>query len=129
VLGARFVLPPETATITLRPTRGGLELRLDVDLDRLPDVPEPLAPLLQLQMAERPRSVREWQNWLAAFTQEGYRRAGSFSVLSVTVGPDDRAWIALHLRPAAIEEPEPAGNGRADDAYSWAGPEAVGAYR
>ena len=130
VLGARFVLPPGTATITLRPCRGGLELRLDVDLDRLPDVPEPLAPLLQLQMSERPASVREWRNWMAAFTQAGHRRAGSFSVLSIRVRPDEAARIALHLRPAAIEDaPAGNGNGDADDAYSWAGPEAVGAYR
>ena len=83
--------------------RCGLELRLDVDLDRLPDVPEPLAPLLQMQMSERPGSVREWRNWIAAFTQEGYRRPGSFSVLSVSVRPDEPARIALHLRPAAVE--------------------------
>ena len=126
VLGARFVLPPETATITFRPTTLGLELRLDVDLDRLPDVPDPLAPLLQMQMSERPSSVREWRNWMAAFTQEGYRRPGSFSVLSVSVRPDEPARIALHLRPAAVEEPDWS-NGRPDDAYSWAGPEAVGA--
>jgi hypothetical protein len=120
VLGARFVLPPETATITFRPTPTGLELRLDVDLDRLPDVPDPLAPLLRMQMSERPRSLNEWRNWIAAFTQEGYRRAGSFSVLSIRVRPDESARIALHLRPAAVDE-EPG------DAYSWAGPEAVGA--
>jgi hypothetical protein len=129
VLGARFVLPPETATITVRPTPSGLEFRLDVDLDRLPDVPEPLVPLLQLQMSERPRSVREWRNWMAAFTQEGYRRAGSFSVLSVIVRPDESARIALHLRPAAVEEPEPGSNGSSGEAYMWAGPEAVGPYR
>jgi hypothetical protein len=126
ILGARFMLPPRTATITFRPTRHGLELRLDVDLDRLPDVPEALVPLLQMQMAERPRSVREWRNWLSAFTQEGYERAGSFSVLSIVVRPDLPARIALHLRPAAVEGPPDAnGNGAA----AWAGPEAVGVYR
>jgi hypothetical protein len=122
LLGARFVLPPETATITLRPTKVGLELRLDIDLDRLPDVPEPLAPLLKLQMAERPRSVREWRNWLSAFTQEGYAGPGSFSLLSIIVRPDLPARIALNLRTAAIDQPR--ANGDGDRVAAWAGPAA-----
>jgi hypothetical protein len=125
VLGARFVLPPGAATITLRPTPAGVELRLDVDLDRLPDVPEPLVPLLRMQMAERPRSLREWQNWLSAFTQEGYEGPGSFSLLSFVVRRDLPARIALHLRPAVIDEPAVNGDG----ASAWAGPEAVGSAR
>jgi hypothetical protein len=125
MLGARFVLPPGTATLTLRPTSVGMELRLDVDLDRLPDVPEPLAPLLNMQMAERPRSVRELRNWLSAFTQEGYAGPGTFSVLSIVVRRDLPARIALHLRPAAVEETP----SHDYDRSAWAGPESVGAYR
>lgn len=125
VLGARFVLPPGATTITVRPSAAGVELRLDVDLDRLPDVPAPLAPLLQMQMAERPRSLREWQHWLSAFTQEGYESPGSFSLLSFVVRRDLPARIALHLRPAVIEEP-PTPDGNGDGASAWAGPEAVG---
>ena len=128
VLGSRFVLPPGVATITLRPTRVGLEFRLDVDLDRLPDVPEPLAPLLQLQMSARPRSMREWGQWLAAVSQEGYERPGSFSVLSIIVRPDLPARIALHLRPAAIEGP-PSDEEEGERAPAWAGPESAGAWR
>jgi hypothetical protein len=128
VLGSRFVLPPGVATVTLRPTRVGLELRLDIDLDRLPDAPQPLAPLLRMQMAERPRSVREWQYWLSAVSNESYERPGSFSVLSVIVRPDLPARLALHLRPAVIED-APDGDGDGDEQASWAGPEAVGAWR
>jgi hypothetical protein len=90
-------------------------------------VPEPLAPLLQMQMTDRPRSVREWRNWLSAFTHEGYERPGSFSVLLVCVRPDLPARIALHLRPALVEGPPGPGNGNGVSA--WAGPEAAGAYR
>lgn len=125
VLGARFVLPPDTALITVRPTRSGMELRLDVDLDALPDVPEPLAPLLQLQMAERPRSLEQWRHWLSAFQQEGYASAGTFSVLSIVVRPDLPARIALHLRPAAIDAPPD----REREDVGWAGPESAAAYR
>jgi hypothetical protein len=131
VLGARFVLPPSTATITLRPTHAGLELRLDVALERLPDLPEPLAPLLQMQMAERPRSVREWHTWLAAFTQEGRAGPGSFSLLSIVVRPDLPARILLHLRPAALDDRDgdEDRDRDGDRADAWAGPESVGSYR
>jgi hypothetical protein len=129
VLGTRFVLPPHVATITLRATRRGLELRLDVDVDRLPDVPEPLAPLLQLQMAERPGSVRAFGSWLSAFTPDAYERPGSFSLLSIVVRTDLPARIALHLRPAAIEGQPDGADGDGNGAAAWAGPESVGAYR
>ncbi len=125
ILGARFVLPPSVATVTLRPTRTGLEFRLDVDLDQLPDVPEPLVSLLQMQMAERPRSVSAWQRWLTAVSQEGYDRPGSFSVLSIVVRPDMPARIALHLRPASIEDAS--GDGDRDGA--WATPKAAAGWR
>lgn len=127
VLGSRFMLPPGVATVTLRPTRVGLEFRLDIDLDRLPDVPDPLAPLLQMQMAERPRSVREWLFWLSAVSNERYERPGSFSVLSVIVRPDLPARIALHLRPAVIEDTPSDGDGY--DRAAWAGPESVAGWR
>jgi hypothetical protein len=134
VLGARFVLPPGTATIRLRPTRTGLELSVDVDLDRLPDVPEPLEPLLRMQLGERPSSVREWERWLGAFTHDRHDRPGSFSVLSIVVRPELPARIALHLRPAVIEEPDrdEEGGDRDEDrdrVAAWAGPESAGAYR
>jgi hypothetical protein len=83
-----------------------------------------------MQMAERPHSVREWQRWLSAVSQEDYARPGSFSVLSIIVRRDLPARIALHLRPAAIEGPPSRRNNDDDaDASAWAGPEAVGAWR
>lgn len=103
VLGARFTLPPETATVTLRPTRTGVELRLDVLLDALPDVPSQMISLLRLQMGERPRSLRALTRWLTALTPEGYPGPGNISVLSVWVRPDMPARVALYLRPAALE--------------------------
>ena len=42
--------------LTLRPARNGVELRLDVNLDALPDPPAQLMALTRLQMTERPRS-------------------------------------------------------------------------
>ena len=103
ILGARFTLPPSTSTITLRPTRKGVEMRLDVILDALPDTPSQLMSLLRLQMSERPKSLRALDRWLMALTPDGYPGPGDFSVLSVWVRPDMPARVALYLRPSALE--------------------------
>lgn len=103
VLGARFTLPPDTATLTLRPTRTGAEVRLDVDLDALPDPPAQLMALMRLQMTERPRGLQALDRWMMALTPDGYPGPGTVSVLSVWVRPDLPARLALYLRPAALE--------------------------
>jgi hypothetical protein len=112
ILGARFTLPPGSCAITLRPTRRGIELRLDVNLELVPDLPAQLMSLLRLQMAERPQSLRAMDSWLIAMTPEGYDRPGTLSVLSVCTRPDMPARIALHIRPPVLDtppgQPEPA---------------------
>jgi hypothetical protein len=108
ILGSRFTLPPNSARITLRPVGTGVELRLDVELSAIPDLPPQLMSLLRLQMGERPRSLAALNTWLDAHTLEGYDHPGGLSVLSVWVRPDVPARIALYLRPAVIDEP-PAG--------------------
>ncbi len=102
LLGARFTLPPGTATLTLRPARDGVELRLDINLDALADTPPQLVSLLHLQLAERPKSLRALDRWLTAMTPEHYDSPGSVSVLSIRVMPDMPARVALYIRPAAI---------------------------
>lgn len=107
LLGARYTLPPNAGMITLRVGRAGIELRLDVDLDAIPDPPPEITRLLRLQMSERPRSLRAFRRWVAALTPEGYEGPGRLSILSVAVRPDLPARLALHLRPAVIEQPPP----------------------
>jgi hypothetical protein len=102
LLGARFTLPPNTASITLRPVKGGVELRIDVMLEAVPDPPPQLLSLLRLLMTERPRSLSTLDRWLSAFTSEGFPHAGDFTVLSVWVRPEVPARVALFLRPAAL---------------------------
>lgn len=102
LLGARFTLPPHTSMLTLLPTRGGPELRLDINLDALPDPPQQLASLLRLQMGERPASLRQLEEWLTALTPDGHSGPGSVTVLSIRVRPDMAARVALYLRPAAL---------------------------
>jgi hypothetical protein len=106
ILGARFTLPPETAMLTLRPARQGVELRLDVNLDALPDPPAQLMALTRLQMTERPRSLQALDRWMIALTPDGYPGPGNVSVLSVWVRPDMAARVALFLNPAALQAPQ-----------------------
>ena len=103
ILGARFVLPADAAMVTLRPLRQGVELRLDVNLDAIPDLPAQLMALTRLQMTERPRSVQGMDRWLTALTPDGYPGPGTVSVLSVWVRPDLPARVALYLRPASLD--------------------------
>jgi len=104
ILGARFTLPPETAMLTLRPTRNGVEMRLDVNLDALPDPPAQLIALTRLGMSERPRSLQALDRWMIAMTPDGYPGPGTVSVLSIWVRPDMPARVALYLNPAALQQ-------------------------
>jgi hypothetical protein len=102
LLGARFSLPGGSSRVTLRPIREGVELRLDIVLERIPDPPPQLLSLLRLWMTERPRAVQGLDRWLSAFTSDGFPHAGDVTVLSVWVRPNVPARMALYLRPAAL---------------------------
>lgn len=108
VLGARFLLPPETALVTLRPTPAGMELRIDVDLEGIPDVPPNVASLLQLQLVERPAGLNALESWIAAMTPVGVVSPGALSVLSVVVRPETGPRVALQMRPSAVIDSAPA---------------------
>lgn len=118
ILGARFTLPPRTATLTLMRSRGEVEMRLDINLDALPDTPQQLLPLLRLPMTERPRSLAAMDRWVTALTPDGYHGPGNVSVLSVRVRRDLPARVALFLRPVAFQPDAgpPADNEGHDDA-------------
>jgi hypothetical protein len=103
ILGARFTLPPRTSTVTFMRTRDGVEMRLDINLDALPDTPEQLLPLLRLPMTERPRSLAAFDRWVTALTPEGYYGPGYVTVLSIRVRSDMPARVALFLRPVAFQ--------------------------
>lgn len=112
LMGARFTLPPDTARVTFRPVKNGVELRLDINLDALPDPPERLLPLLKMQMTERPAGSRALDRWLMALTPEGFPGPGTVSTLTVWVRPNMSARIGLFLRPFALA-PDTAGAGAA----------------
>lgn len=122
LLGARYTIPPSAAMITVRVGRSGVELRLDVDLDAIPDPPPGITRLIGLSMAERPRSLRAFRRWVAALTPDGYEGPGRLSVMSVVVRPDTPARLALYLRPAVIEEPRRRHRHHDDGDEAWTAP-------
>lgn len=103
VLGARYSLPAHSAALTLMRSGREVEMRIDIDLDALPDAPPILLPLLRLPMAERPSGLQAFDRWLTALTPEGYTGPGSVTVLSIRVRPNMPARLAVFLRPIAFD--------------------------
>ena len=81
-LGGRFQLPDGSVLVGLAETPEGPELKLEILLGRLPDVPQSFLDLLALGLSERPRELRALVRWLQAFTPEEGGSPGEISVLS-----------------------------------------------
>ena len=102
-LGGRFDLPEGSVVLGLGPGRDGAELKLEVLLGRIPDLPTSFLDLLALGLAERPRELHALQRWLAAFTPDQAEWPGRFSVLSLRTTRDTPARVSLYLRPIEFE--------------------------
>jgi hypothetical protein len=102
-LGGRFELPERTVLLGLRETAEGPEVKLEIMLGMLPDVPRSFLDLLTLGLAERPQQLRALGNWLHAFTPESHDWPGKFSVLSIRITPRTPARVSLYLRPVEFE--------------------------
>jgi len=102
-LGGRFELPNGGVLVGLRETPQGVEMKLEVLLAALPDLPNRFLDLLRLGLAERPRQVAALERWLTAFGVDDASEQGHFSVLSVRVSPTSQARISLYVRPIEFE--------------------------
>jgi len=102
-LGGRFELPNGGVLIGLREGAEGVELKLEILLSSLPDLPARFLDLLKLGLAERPRQLAALDRWLGAFGMEDAGEQGGFSVLSVRVSPRSQARISLYVRPIEFE--------------------------
>ena len=102
-LGGRFELPNGGVLIGIRDTPDGVELKLEILLAALPDLPARFLDLLRLGLAERPRQLSALERWLSAFGVEDANEQGHFSVLSVRVTPKSQARISLYVRPIEFE--------------------------
>jgi hypothetical protein len=102
-LGGRFELPNGGVLIGLRDTADGVEMKVEVLLASLPDLPARFLDLLRLGLAERPRQLAALERWLGAFGVAEANEPGQFSVLSVRVTPKSPARISLYVRPIEFE--------------------------
>lgn len=102
-LGGRFELPQGAVLLALRETQSGIELKLEVLLAALPDLPARFLDLLRLGLSERPRQLGALERWLGAFGVDEAQEGGNFSVLSVRVTPRSSARISLYVRPIEFE--------------------------
>jgi hypothetical protein len=98
-LGGRFDLPEGAVMVGLGETGEGPELKLEIVLDALPDLPASFLNLLALGLTERPRQLHALGRWLHAFTPERYDAPGDFTAMSVRVTPRTAARVSLYLRP------------------------------
>ena len=102
-LGGRFELPDGGVLVGVRETADGAELKLEILLAAIPDLPARFLDLLKLGLAERPRQLAALSRWLEAFGMEEAREQGHFSVLSIRVNPNSPARISLYVRPIEFE--------------------------
>ncbi|MFZ5636458.1 MAG: hypothetical protein ACOY82_07695 [Pseudomonadota bacterium] len=102
-LGGRFELPPGGVLIGLREAPDGVELKLEILLAAIPDLPARFLDLIKLGLAERPRQLIALSRWLDAFGVDDASEQGHFSVLSIRVTPSTQARISLYVRPIEFE--------------------------
>ena len=102
-LGGRFELPPNSTVVALGNSNDGPELKVEVMLGMLPDLPSSFFDLLALGLSERPRELKALSRWLRAFTEEDNDWPGNPSVLSVRITPKRSATVTLYLRPVEFE--------------------------
>ena len=102
-LGGRFDLPEGSVLIGLGEAGDGPELKLEIMLGMLPDIPSSFLDLLSLGLSERPRQLRALSQWLQAFTPRDRDSPGRFSVMSVRVTRSTPARVSLYLRPVEFE--------------------------
>jgi hypothetical protein len=102
-LGGRFELPSGGVLIGIRDTPDGVEMKLEILLAAIPDLPARFLDLIKLGLAERPRQLIALSRWLDAFGVDDSGEQGHFSVLSLRVTPTSQARISLYVRPIEFE--------------------------
>ena len=102
-LGGRFELPSGGVLIGIREAPDGIELKLEILLAAIPDLPARFLDLIKLGLAERPRQLIALSRWLDAFGVDDVGQQGHFSVLSLRVSPSTQARISLYVRPIEFE--------------------------
>lgn len=102
-LGGRFTLPSQSLLLGLAGTMQEPELKLEILLGMVDDLPWEFPQLLRLGLAERPHQLRAMERWYDAFTPENGSWPGNLSVLSLRITRDQPARVAVYLRPVEFE--------------------------
>lgn len=105
ILGGRFTLPDGSVVLSLRDTRKGLEMKLEVLLGGFPDPPRQMHGLIQMHLAQRPESQRALRHWMQAMTPDEYPSPGPMSVVGVRIRPELGARLNIYFRPVGYERP------------------------
>ncbi len=102
-LGGLFEAPDGAVLIGISNGNDGPELKVELLIAAIPDVPDSFVELLRLGLSERPRHLRALDTWIGAFTPEGTDLPGDFSVMSIKLTRSDPAQVNLYLRPMGFE--------------------------
>ncbi len=117
ILGGRFTLPDGSVVLSLRDTQKGIEMKLEVLLPAVPDLPREMHGLVQMHLAQRPESQRALQQWIRAMTPDDEKSPGDISVLGVRVNPTMGARLTLYFRPVGYDQPPSRSRSVADPGY------------
>ena len=98
-----WVVAIDTRQDELDEAPDGIELKLEILLAAIPDLPARFLDLIKLGLAERPRQLIALSRWLDAFGVDDVSQQGHFSVLSLRVTPTTQARISLYVRPIEFE--------------------------
>lgn len=110
ILGGRFTLPEGSVILGLRDTQKGMELKLDVLLPGVPDLPQEMPQLIDLLLEQRPESKSAFHNWRQAMSpDETYGNPGKLSVVSVRVNPQQPGRLTLYFRPVGYDQAQSRG--------------------
>jgi hypothetical protein len=102
-LGGRFEMPPGSTLLGFAGTMDEPEVKLEVLLGMIPDLPPAFPELLSLGLAERPQQLRAMQTWYQAFTPDSVDWPGNLSVMSVHITRRMPARVNVYLRPIELE--------------------------
>lgn len=102
-LGGAFDAPDGSVLIGLADSGGLPEVKIELLLAAIPDIPDSFVELLRLGLSERPRHLKALDQWMGAFTPEGADLPGNFSVMSIKLTARTPAQVSVYLRPMGFE--------------------------
>ena len=119
LLGGRFTLPEGSVILGLRDTNRGMEMKLDVLLPGVPDLPEEMPQLIDMLLEQRPESKRAFAHWRSAMSpDDAFGNPGKLSVVSVRVNPQQPGRLTLYFRPVGYDQPPSRDRPGRSDPYS-----------